>query len=244
MQYEFPAVELADEYGILALSKSINVEMMECAYRQGIFPWPQELPIDSDVPLIPWFAPNPRAIFDLQTLKLNRSWKRAIKSNQWGAKINHDFSAIIRGCSDAARRPETWITQEMFGCYEAMLAKGLAYSVGIYLNDKLVGGVFGIRMGHYVTGESMFFEVEGAGKVALGLCLAMLKDQNIMWLDSQVLSPATEQLGATEIPRTEFMQRLGAALNPRNTLEVWQKNHQNLLEDSERLQRFIIDKLS
>ena len=260
MRYHFPAVSLANEYGLVAISPNINQEMMECAYRQGIFPWPQAIPFIIETSegtidpsqIIPWFSPDPRAVFDLDSLKLNRSWKRAILSQNWTAKINEEalFKQILQECACEVRRKETWLNQDLMSCYSEMFQQKKAYCIGIFLESTLVGGIFGIQLGNYFSGESMFNSRTGASKMALGLMMALLKSNKLNWLDSQSLSPATKLLGALEIERTVFMQKLDMALQKNKqekwklNIDTWKKKHGSLLQDSKGLQSFIIDKLS
>jgi leucyl/phenylalanyl-tRNA--protein transferase len=241
--YKFPPVQMADEFGIIGVSHDINLDLMESAYLQGIFPWPQEI---TEGALIPWFAPDPRAIFDLDHFYLSRSWARSIKSQRWQIKINVDFEQIVGACGDQSRRIETWISEELTKIYVGLFQNKKAYCVGVYLEEKLVGGIFGIHLHYFHSAESMFYEISGASKVALGALLAILKDLGISWLDSQVLSPATANLGVKEISRVQFMEKLQRSLAVKSdlNLENWGKINQKLLSNPEQLQGFIIDKLS
>ncbi|MDH4467386.1 MAG: leucyl/phenylalanyl-tRNA--protein transferase [Bacteriovoracaceae bacterium] len=246
--YTFPPVHLANEHGIIGVSTEINLDLMESAYMQGIFPWPQEEEEESQSTFIPWFAPNPRAVFELKDFTLNRSWVRTIRRNEWTIKVNTEFEKILGECGNHKRRPETWITKELSRIYLQMMARGKAYCIGVYVDDNLVGGIFGIQLAKFISAESMFFELSGASKFALAALMAIAKDLEIEWIDSQVISPATATLGVSEISRELFMERLQISLaqnlDKSPMINDWHQQNITLSKNSQTLKAFIIDKLS
>jgi leucyl/phenylalanyl-tRNA--protein transferase len=202
----FPPVETADENGLLALGGDLEIPTLILAYRQGIFPWP----INEDFPLA-WFSPDPRGIIAFKDLKVNKRLSRYFKKSDLTFKANTNFKDVIENCAQAKRRDQagTWITQEVLDGYIHLFNKELAYSIEAYENDKLVGGVYGVCINGIITGESMFHSVDNASKFCLVLLLNLLNEAGIDWLDTQMVTPVIKALGGSEIPRRDFIRKLG-----------------------------------
>lgn len=205
---KFPPVHTADENGLLALGGDLEVSTLVLAYRSGIFPWP----ISEEFPLA-WFSPDPRGVLDFPDLKVNKRLLRYLKNANLTFKANQNFHSVIEQCSLVPRSDQsgTWITDEVIQSYHELFKQDLAYSLEAYENDQLVGGIYGVCINGIVTGESMFHKVPNASKFCLLTLMALLKKAGINWLDTQMVTPVVKSLGGKEIPRDEFLERIGKA---------------------------------
>ncbi len=206
----FPPVADADEEGFLAWSEDLSVAALVDAYTHGIFPWP------CDRAHILWFALPVRSVLFLDRLQLPRSLRRELKKAPWTFSVNADFDAVIRQCAAVKRRGEqgTWITPKMIRAYRELHRAGGAWSFEAWdAAGRLVGGLYGVLLGRFFAGESMFHLVDGASKFALVNALDFLRrERQVEWVDTQVPSPLFERLGACCIGRDEYLQRLERAL--------------------------------
>lgn len=211
--HDFPPVETADQHGLLALGGDLEVDSLLLAYSRGIFPWP----ISKEYPLA-WFSPNPRGILFFKNIHLSKSFKKFLKNNPYTVKFNTDFENVIRNCSTVKRQGheqgdnETWITEALIHSYKKLYEAGHAYSVETYLDDKLVGGVYGVCINRFYSGESMFYKADNASKVALIALMYSLNQKNIYWLDTQMVTPVVKSLGGIEIPRKTYLEMLKVAI--------------------------------
>ena len=207
---EFPPVHECDEDGLLALGGDLELESLLLAYSQGIFPWP----INRQFPLA-WFSPDPRGILYYENLHLSKSFKKFLKKSPYTIKFNTQFEEVIKMCAfvHKTKGPGTWITQEIIDAYLNLHNNGFAYSVETYLNEELVGGVYGVCINNFYSGESMFHKADNASKVALVALMYKLNDLGIKWLDTQMVTPIVESLGGREIPREDFLKLLELSLN-------------------------------
>lgn len=205
----FPPVESADEHGLLALGGDLEVESLLLAYSQGIFPWP----ISKEYPLA-WFSPDPRGILAFEKLHLSKSLKKFLINNPYEVRFNTNFEAVIMNCALVKRSDNqgTWITDEIINGYIELYKRGFAYSVETYEDDHLVGGVYGVCINRFYSGESMFHKADNASKVALISLLYQLHQKGIGWLDTQMVTPVVESLGGVEIPRETYLKMLKIAL--------------------------------
>lgn len=204
----FPPVEDADEDGLLAIGGDLEVESLLLAYKSGIFPWP------FNPKLLAWFSPPIRAVLNFNALKINRSLKRSIKENNFAVRINTAFEEVIHHCRSVKRAKQrgTWITKDIEEAYIELHKKGFAHSFECFSEGKLVGGIYGVSIGQFFAGESMFHLSPDASKIALHGLAQHLKQQGGTWMDCQVMNPFLLTLGAQEIPRNRFMRELSAAL--------------------------------
>lgn len=206
MILEFPPVETADEHGLVAIGGDLEVPSLILAYSQGIFPWP----IADDTPMT-WFCPDPRGIIQYNNLHISNSLKKVLNRNQFDIRFNTNFEEVIKNCKETNNRKDslaTWITDELMEAYIQLFYAGYAYSIESYLENKLVGGIYGVKIGNFASGESMFYKESNASKVALVKLLEYLHQQNIGWLDTQMLTPVVKNLGGEEITRKEFLLKL------------------------------------
>lgn len=195
--------ELADEYGLVAMGGDLRPATLLRAYRTGVFPWYNE-----NEPIL-WWSPDPRAIFELDHFSLSRRLVRTIRAGKFRLTINQAFDDVILGC---AARDSTWITADMIQAYSAMHRLGHAHSIEAWQGDQLAGGVYGVALGGFFAGESMFHRIRDASKVALAYLLEYLHVRGFALFDSQVVTEHTARMGAVEIPRDEYLTRLGKAL--------------------------------
>ena len=161
----FPTAENTDENGILALGGDLSPERLLAAYRNGIFPWYNE-----GEP-ITWHCPNPRMVLFFDRLKVSKSLKKTLKKELFTITFNTHFQEVIQACKSIDRKEGfgTWITDDMQKAYLNLHKKGIAKSVEVWQNEKLVGGLYGIDLGTVFCGESMFSRVSNASKVGLRL---------------------------------------------------------------------------
>lgn len=210
---EFPALETADADGLLAIGGDLSPERLILAYQNGIFPWYNE-----GQPII-WFAPPERMVLFFDDLKISKSMKKTIQKNIFRVTFNQRFEQVVQHCKSVPRIGQngTWITDEMQKAYSRLHKMGIAKSVEVWKEEKLVGGLYGIDLGHIFTGESMFSLVSDASKFAFIALVEYLKTRSYLLLDCQVYNPHLESLGATEISRKEFMRFLKTQdFNPKN----------------------------
>lgn len=178
---------------------------VEFAYRRGVFPmynqWTEE---------IDWYRPDPRTIIPLESFHISRSLEKTLRQGVFEVRFNTDFEGVMRGCAD--REEGTWISEEFIELYGALHRQGKAHSVEVLLNDRLVGGTYGLALGSAFMAESMFHYETDASKVALASLVARLKTRDFMLLDVQYLTPHLASFGATEIPFRDYYDRLRRAL--------------------------------
>tara|TARA_R110002051_G_scaffold43283_3_gene88690 strand:+ start:1866 stop:2534 length:669 start_codon:yes stop_codon:yes gene_type:complete len=201
---EFPPVEHANEEGLLAIGGDLTSERLLLAYKSGIFPWFNE---DS---LILWWSPDPRMVLYPSKIKVSKSMKKVLAGNQFRLTTNTQFGAVIDSCAQSPRKDQlgTWITQSMKEAYMRLYDLGIAKSYEVWENDELVGGLYGIDLGHVFCGESMFSKVSNASKFAFIRLAHEFEEKKYKLIDCQVYTPHLESLGAEEIPREEFIKIL------------------------------------
>ncbi|SRR5579871_5979162 len=204
-KWRFPDPERADAEGLVAVGGDLRPERLLDAYRRGIFPF-----FDETTPVL-WWSPDPRAIFEMNGLRVSRRLARTIRSGRFGVTLDRDFEGVIRGC---ARGPEegVWITADMVAAYTELHRLGHAHSVEVWHDGELAGGVYGVTAGGLFAGESMFTRVTDASKVALAHLMDHLRRRGYVLFDVQFLNPHTASLGAVEIPRKDYLARLRAAV--------------------------------
>lgn len=174
------------------------------AYRTSWFPMG-----DPDTKEIYWHSPQYRAIFPLQTLEFSKSLRKTVSKGTFSIKFDTAFEEVIKSC---AQRVDTWITEPIIDTYIQLHIQGYAHSVETYIDDTLVGGLYGVSIGSAFFGESMFSKVNDASKVAFYGLVQQLRVKNYTLLDSQYLNDFTEQLGAIEIKRSDYLNLLSKAL--------------------------------
>jgi leucyl/phenylalanyl-tRNA--protein transferase len=199
----FPPVHLAEPDGLLAVGGDLSVERLLLAYQSGIFPW-------YEGEHILWWCPDPRFVLTPDTLKVSKSMRQLLNRKAFHFTINHDFEGVINNCKNIERRGQngTWITESMKAAYIRLHKLGYAHSAEVWHNNELVGGLYGVRLGHVFFGESMFSKMSNASKFAFICFVQELKANQVELIDCQVYTEHLESLGARMIPRSDFIQRL------------------------------------
>ncbi len=216
----FPDPALTDSQGLVAVSETLGIERLIHAYKNGIFPW---LKI-GEYPLWHWFSPDPRFLLFLEQFKISRSLKKAIKEEKFEIRINQNFRQTIQSCAQAKRpnQESTWIEDDMIEDYCKLNKMGIAHSIEAYQKEHLVGGLYGLKLGNSFFGESMFYKEPEASKLCLAKLVEIGLKQNFHFIDCQVHTPHLEKLGAIEVPRNIFLEKLSITLSTKsqNSLNV------------------------
>jgi leucyl/phenylalanyl-tRNA--protein transferase len=202
-ELSFPPVHLAEPDGLLAIGGDLSVERLLLAYQNGIFPW-----YEGDHIL--WWCPDPRFVLFPDELKVSKSMQAILKKDEFEFTINKAFADVIHSCKKTKREGQagTWITDEVEKAYTKMHKLGHAHSAEAWKDGKLIGGLYGIKMGKVFFGESMFSTESNASKFAFIKFVQQLKTEGIELIDCQVYTEHLESLGARMITRTEFTEYL------------------------------------
>ena len=214
----FPPVDnaLREPDGLLAAGGDLSVERLLAAYRRGIFPWYSE-----GQPLL-WWSPDPRCVFRQGDFHLTRRLKRELRKSLAEVRINTAFSDVVLACASPRRYDKsTWITSDMMTAYGALHRSGWAHSIEIWDGGTLVGGLYGIIIGRVLFGESMFSDRTNASKIALLLLDRMLETDTLALVDCQVQSRHLRSLGASDVPRTQFVASLNELCEPPHAFGNW-----------------------
>ncbi|HHI78519.1 MAG TPA: leucyl/phenylalanyl-tRNA--protein transferase [Planctomycetes bacterium] len=197
----FPDPRFASEEGLLAFGGLLEPSWLLLAYAQGIFPW------FGDGDPILWWSPDPRCVLDLEDLHVPRRLARRARSPNLCLTWNQAFAEVLLGCNED--RPDgIWITPAMRRAYQRLHELGHAHSLEVWEGEKLVGGIYGVQVGGFFAGESMFHRVRDASKIALVALRRSLGAAGIQLFDVQFLTPHLERFGAKEIPRERYLERL------------------------------------
>jgi leucyl/phenylalanyl-tRNA--protein transferase len=203
---KFPPLHqaLSEPNGLIAIGGDLSAAHLLSAYRQGIFPW-----FNEGEPAM-WWSPNPRMVLFPSELKISKSLKKTLKSNAFETRINTAFQAVITACSQTYRPNQggTWISPDMIAAYCELHKLGFAMSSETWLDNKLVGACYGIKIGRMFYGESMFHTQPNASKIAFVSLVEWLKAEQIGLIDCQMKTPLLASFGGREISRDEFMQNL------------------------------------
>jgi len=181
------------------------MERLLLAYRSGIFPW--------TVNPITWWSPDPRATLELNRLHVPRSLARLLRRQTLRVTIDEAFQSVMEGCAaPAPGRRSTWITAEFIEAYTRLHLAGHAHSLECWEGEELVGGIYGVAIGGFFAGESMFHRVSNASKVALFHLVQHLRERGFLLFDIQMLTPVTTAMGGIEIRRRDYLARLREAV--------------------------------
>lgn len=221
--------ELAGPDGLVGIGGDLRPATLLRAYSDGVFPW-----FSHGDPIL-WWSPDPRSVIELDGLHVSRSLARTIRQGKFRVTTNRAFCAVVRGCA-TARTDGTWITPQMMTAYEALHRLGHAHSVETWVRKdtasggrkppeeltsgglrpplaedddwSLAGGIYGVAVGALFAGESMFHRVSDASKVALVALVGRLRERGYQLFDVQMRTDHTARMGATDIPRSEYLRRL------------------------------------
>lgn len=202
----FPPVDEASYEGILAVGGDLSTERLLLAYRNGIFPW-----FNADEPIL-WWSPSERMVVVPQLYKVSKSTRNLLNQKKFDITFNQSFEEVIRNCQQIERKDQdgTWITDDIIESYTNLHEMGFAQSVEVWQNGELVGGLYGVDLGHVFCGESMFSKVSNASKIAFVTLVQYLKEHNYKLLDCQIHNDHLEKLGAFEISRETFIKVLNS----------------------------------
>jgi leucyl/phenylalanyl-tRNA--protein transferase len=202
----FPPLDLAldEPNGLLCAGGDLSPQRIVQAYMRGIFPW-----FSKDEPIL-WWSPDPRMALVPAEFKLSRSLHKTLRKSRYRVRLDNNFPAVIQACAKARRKGQagTWITAEMQAAYIRLHELGYAHSVETWVDDALVGGLYGLAIGKMFYGESMFSHASDASKIALAHLARYLDAQGFGLIDCQMNTPHLASLGAQEMPRSVFIARL------------------------------------
>jgi leucyl/phenylalanyl-tRNA--protein transferase len=181
----------------------IAPEVLLQGYQLGVFPMAME---DGS---IEWFSPDPRGVLPLEDFHVPHALERVLRKDVFAIRLDTDFAQVIRRC---AKRPETWINDEIIESYTRLHELGHAHSVEAWADNKLAGGLYGVSLGGAFFGESMFHERTDASKVALCALVEHLRGRRFLLLDTQWLTPHLKQFGGIQMARRDYMHLLTRAV--------------------------------
>lgn len=187
----------------------LTPDLLIRAYSNGLFPMG-----DDRTGAVRWYAPDPRAHLPLDEFHIPKNLRRRVRGGEFSVTSNHAFDDVIRACAD---RDRTWITPRIIDAYVELHEQGNAHSVECWQDDTIAGGLYGVQLGGAFFGESMFFRVSNASKVALVHLVRQLQAGGFTLLDTQYATAHLERFGVVEIPRGEYMRRLEEALSVETT---------------------------
>lgn len=204
-RWQLPDPSLADHNGLVGVGADLAPGTLLAAYRNGLFPMPMRRKT------VGWWSPDPRGIIPLDGLRVTRSLRRSCR--RFTVRFDTAFREVMVHCGDP-RRPHGWITPEFVNAYVELHRLGWAHSVETYLDEELVGGLYGVQIGRLFAGESMFHSATDASKVALVALVEHLLAGGVQLLDVQWTTEHLISLGAVDVPRSEYLGLLAQAVNP------------------------------
>jgi leucyl/phenylalanyl-tRNA--protein transferase len=217
-ELRFPPPEGASPEGIVAIGGDFRAERLLLGYAQGIFPWPSD-----GLPLL-WFSPDPRFALEPKNAHIARSLRKRMRQEPFEVHFDTAFDRTIRACAKKPRPGQrgTWITEDLIRGYERLHRLGYAHSVEAWHRGELVGGLYGVGLGHVFFGESMFADHADASKVAFATLIAHLVKWQFRLVDCQVHTDHLERFGAEAWPRARFLELLRGAVADEGRVGKWQ----------------------
>jgi len=200
----FPDVSHADDDGLLAVGGDLSIKRLLLAYSKGIFPWYN----DDEPPM--WWCPDPRFVLFPEELNVSKSMKQLFRKKIFEFRTDSNFAGVITHCKNTKRPGQdgTWISHDIQNAYVKLHEVGYAHSAETWKEGKLVGGLYGIRLGNIFFGESMFSHETNASKFAFIHYVHQLANEGVVLIDCQVYTQHLESLGARMILRNDFMKIL------------------------------------
>ena len=223
-RHVFPPLEqaLKEPNGLLVAGGDLSPQRILAAYRAGIFPWfmPGE-------PIL-WWSPSPRMVLYVDEFQVPKSLAKVVRHRRYRVTFDTAFEQVMQGCA-APRGTEagTWISDEMLAAYTALHEAGFAHSFECWIDDELVGGLYGMALGKMFYGESMFARRSDASKIAFVHAVRWLRENGFTMIDCQMYTDHLARFGAREIEREEFIAKLTVLLDKPEQLGPWQYCHIN-----------------
>lgn len=206
----FPDDLKPDSTGLVGVGADLEPETLIEAYAKGIFPWSGDDPI-------PWYSPDPRLVLFPDHFRASRSLKKLARQGKLEVRFDRDFPEVMRGCAEIPRPGQdgTWINDRMIDAYTELHRRGVAHCVSVYQPESgdLVGGLYGLTLGRFFFGESMFSRASNSSKLALFALCENLVARDFELVDCQQVTPHLMSLGAVPIMRREFLARLRRTLH-------------------------------
>ena len=220
----FPPLEFAmrEPNGLLAVGADLSPERLLDAYRRAIFPWYSE-----GDPIL-WWSPDPRMVLAPDELRVTRSLDKVLRNRVYDVRFDTAFDAVMAGCAEP--RPGqagTWISPDIRSAYNQLHALGYAHSFETWIDGELVGGLYGVAIGHMFYGESMFSRVRDASKIAFVHAVRALQERGFELIDCQMHTEHLASMGAREIAREQFLTQLQRLINCPQLRQRWEFTHRN-----------------
>lgn len=218
----FPDPESADEDGLIAVSENLSTQQLIASYASGIFPWFQE------EDLFFWFSPDPRCILYPHQISISKSMHQLIKKNYFQVTFDKHFSFVIQQCANTKRKEEnnsSWINENFISAFTSLHEKGIAHSVEVWREDKIVGGLYGLSIGSCFFGESMFSTESNASKFGFIYLAQYLRNHSFLFIDCQLPTPHLKSMGAIEMKRTNYLQVLKTGLQKKSVIGDWNNTY-------------------
>ncbi len=215
--FRFPDPRSAPKEGLLAHGGDLSPTRLLEAYRQGIFPW-----YAAGDPIL-WWSPDPRLILYPEKFKVRKSFRKVLRNRGFEVRFDTDFESVIHACATVPRRGQkgSWILPEVEEAYTVLHHQGYAHSVEVYLDEALVGGLYGVAVGAVFCGESMFSKVKDASKVAFKALSDVLASRGYDFIDCQLPTDHMIGLGAETISRDRFLTLLQKATRKETQIGSW-----------------------
>ena len=203
-QHVFPSALSANKEGVVAVGGDLSPERILIAYKNGIFPW-----FEND-DFLAWWSPDPRMVLIPEKLIISKSTKKILKDNPFKITFNRSFNEVVNACAKVKRfgQDATWITSGLKKSFNTLHKQGHAFSVEVWKDYELVGGLYGIDLGDVFCGESMFTKANNASKIGFIFLVKELVKNGYKLIDCQVPSAHLKNLGAEEISRSDFLEYL------------------------------------
>lgn len=208
--WQFPVTDEVEPEGLVAIGADLQPGTLLEAYRNGYFP----MPVSRGA--MGWWSPDPRGVIEIDDHHISRSLRRSMK--RFDITVNRRFRDVMDACGDPAR-PHGWITAEFIDAYGLLHELGWAHSIEVWRDGELAGGLYGIGIGAFFAGESMFHHVTDASKAAVAAVVDLLRPHRDVLFDVQWATPHLASLGARELDRTAYLERLAVAI--RATGPTW-----------------------
>jgi leucyl/phenylalanyl-tRNA--protein transferase len=201
--WQFPPPDRADVHGLVAVGADLEPGTLLAAYRQGLFPMP------FSKRRVGWWSPDPRGVLPLDGMRVSRSLRKSC--TRFEVRVDTAFETVMRRCGDP-RRPHGWINDEFIRAYTRLHDLGWAHSVEAWRDGELVGGLYGVQIGRFFAGESMFHAATDASKVVLVSLVESLRAEGASLVDVQWSTPHLASLGVVEVRRSDYLRMLAIAV--------------------------------